>query len=343
MIECKELKVSIIIPAYNVEKYIYQCIKSVSNQSYKNLEIILVNDGSTDKSLEIIEKCSVEDKRIKITTKKNGGLSSARNKGIEEATGDYIFNLDGDDFLDSDTIENLVNEVLKSKDLIDVVVGNLSLVFGDDRKKIWIDSNLEENKIYSGKDYLEKYFFVGKACYSSCNKLWKRDLYIKNNIWHPLEISLGEDSNTVVRLMSKAKNIIKLNKSVYNYRMNPQSMTKVKAKKILQYEKSIKLLDEYFLENSQVNFFKKYRLSYLFFSLYVEVLTISNKEIVANEMDDYSIVKKMFLNDLEKISKEKIIRNHMSGKLKILLKMYLFNPLITEFVLRGYKKLKRRN
>ncbi|MGL6130992.1 MAG: glycosyltransferase family 2 protein [Fusobacteriaceae bacterium] len=338
MSENKKIKVTIVIPIYNVEKYISECIESVIKQKYKNIEIILVNDGSTDKSLKIIEEYSYEDKRIKIITKKNGGLSSARNRGIEEATGDYIFNLDGDDFLDSDTIENLVNEVLKSKDSIDVVVGNLSLFFCDDSKKIWIDSNLEENKIHSGKDYLEKYFFVGKACYSSCNKLWKRDLYIKNNIWHPLEISLGEDSNTVVRLMSKAKNIIKLNKSVYNYRMNPQSMTKVKAKKILQFEKSIKLLDEYFLEDSQVNFFEKYRLSYLFFSLYVQVLTVSNKEIAENGMDDYSVIKKMFLNDLEKISQEKIIQDNICIKMKIILKIYLLSPSIVEILLKYYEK-----
>ena len=102
----KEL-VSIIIPIYNVEKYLTKCIESVINQTYKNLEIILVNDGSTDNSKEIIDKYSLIDSRIKVINKKNGGLSEARNAGIEIAKGDYIGFLDSDDWIELNMYEKL--------------------------------------------------------------------------------------------------------------------------------------------------------------------------------------------------------------------------------------------
>ncbi len=91
--------VSVIIPIYNVEKYIVKCVQSVINQSYKQLEILLIDDGSTDSSGEICDTLLVEDSRIKVFHKENGGLSSARNYGIEQATGDYITFIDSDDYV----------------------------------------------------------------------------------------------------------------------------------------------------------------------------------------------------------------------------------------------------
>ena len=99
--------ISVIIPIYNVEKYLTKCIESVINQTYKNLEIILVNDGSTDNSKEIIDKYSSIDSRIKVINKKNGGLSDARNVGIELAKGEYITFLDSDDWIELNMYEKL--------------------------------------------------------------------------------------------------------------------------------------------------------------------------------------------------------------------------------------------
>ena len=92
-------KVSVIVPVYNVEKYLKQCLDSIVNQTYKNLEIIIVNDGTKDNSMKIVEEY-LQDKRIKVINKENGGLSSARNRGIEEATGEYISFVDSDDYID---------------------------------------------------------------------------------------------------------------------------------------------------------------------------------------------------------------------------------------------------
>ena len=92
-------KISVIVPVYNVENYISECIESISHQSYKEIEIILVDDGATDKSGSICDKYALIDSRIKVIHKENGGLSDARNAGISIATGDYSFYVDGDDFL----------------------------------------------------------------------------------------------------------------------------------------------------------------------------------------------------------------------------------------------------
>lgn len=100
-------KVSIVIPVYNNESYVEKCIRSVLEQTYRNLEIIIINDGSTDKSGEILQKLAEEDKRILLVTQKNAGVSAARNKGIELATGEYLTFIDGDDYVDSDYIEKL--------------------------------------------------------------------------------------------------------------------------------------------------------------------------------------------------------------------------------------------
>ena len=102
-------KISIVVPVYNVENYIEECINSIINQTYKNLEIILVDDGSTDSSGKICDKFAKNDDRIKVIHKKNEGLGKTRNVRILESTGDYLFFVDSDDFIDLNTIEKLYN------------------------------------------------------------------------------------------------------------------------------------------------------------------------------------------------------------------------------------------
>ena len=100
-------KISVIVPVYNVEKYIGECIKSIINQDYENIEIILVDDGSNDKSGEICDEYTLKDKRVKVIHKENGGVSSARNRGIESSTGEYIAFVDGDDYVTKDYVSYL--------------------------------------------------------------------------------------------------------------------------------------------------------------------------------------------------------------------------------------------
>ena len=103
----QQIKFSLIIPAYNIENYIVKCITSILNQNYYNYEIIVVNDGSTDDTVKILE--NIKNNKIKIINKKNGGLSSARNEGLRHVTGDYIWFVDGDDYIEKNALEILYN------------------------------------------------------------------------------------------------------------------------------------------------------------------------------------------------------------------------------------------
>ena len=139
-------KVSIIIPVYNVEKYLKKCLDSVINQTYKDIEIICVNDGSKDGSENILKEYATKDSRIKIIEKKNGGLSSARNAGLDVASGEYCYFVDSDDWIELNTIEKLTDIILSND--VDVVVHSANNIPEDEscadmaeNTQNWLDSH----------------------------------------------------------------------------------------------------------------------------------------------------------------------------------------------------------
>ena len=144
--------VSFIIPVYNVESYIHQCVESIKRQTYKKIEIILVDDGSPDNSPEICDTFAQKDSRIKVLHKLNGGLSDARNSGLQMASGDYVVFIDGDDFwVDEKQLELLMSVVNKNKDC-DFIGFNCSYYYPQtNRYKPWVrycDDDIEEKNIY---------------------------------------------------------------------------------------------------------------------------------------------------------------------------------------------------
>ena len=138
-------KVSIIVPIYNVEKYIEKCIKSLISQTYCNIEILLINDESTDNSQTICKKYEREDKRIGFYNKKHEGLSEARNYGIQHSKGNYILFVDADDYIESNTIEILLSEMQKEN--LDIIAGNAVIEDGSNEKKYLDNITFEENKV----------------------------------------------------------------------------------------------------------------------------------------------------------------------------------------------------
>lgn len=212
----KGTKISIIIPIYNVEKYLKRCLESVINQSLKEIEIICVNDGSTDNSLEILKIFQKKDKRIIIINKENGGASSARNTALKTAQGEYCLNIDSDDWIEQGCLENLYNRA--KKDNLDIVISNIIFDFKDNSEKNYIvnDLNIDEDEIITGKEYIN-IFFNGNGNGYTWNKLIKRELYIKNNLWYDEEIFLLEDVEILMMLAYYAKKIGKINKVYYHY------------------------------------------------------------------------------------------------------------------------------
>lgn len=212
--QSKEM-VSIIIPVYNVEKYIVECLESVVNQTYENLEIILVNDGSTDNSKEICLEYAQRDQRIKLYSKENGGLSSARNYGLSKVTGNYVFFLDSDDYLVTDTIENLLNMLINTN----ADVSSVRLATTTCELEIGIVSNYE---IVNAEKALEFIFTEKKMTTSVSGKLYKVKLWDK--ILFPTG-KIFEDYATLYKVINKCQVITLSQKSKYYYRPNDTGIT----------------------------------------------------------------------------------------------------------------------
>ena len=212
----KGIKISIIIPIYNAEKYLKRCIESIINQSLKEIEIICVNDGSIDNSLEILKKFQEKDKRIIIINKENGGASSARNAALRKAQGKYCLNIDSDDWIEERYLEDIYNRAQKED--LDITITDIIFEYQDKNKDNYTitDLKIKNNEVITGKEYVKKFFIENSYGYT-WNKLIKRELYIENNIYYDEKIFLLEDLEALMMLSYYATKIGKLNKAYYHY------------------------------------------------------------------------------------------------------------------------------
>lgn len=210
-----EKVVSVIIPVYNVEKYLEKCIESVVNQTYYKLEIILVNDGSNDKSNEICEKYKNQDSRIVFINKENGGLSSARNFGLDIAKGEYVTFIDSDDYIDTNMIRILVDNLEKNECDISIV----DSIRVDERDNIICSiKNKSETFIYNKEEAIEKYL-EGRFI-PAWGKLYKKCLF--DNIRFPVG-RLNEDEAIMIKVFDNCKGKIIYNTSQLYYYLYRQS------------------------------------------------------------------------------------------------------------------------
>ena len=207
------MKVSIIVPVYNVEKYLEKCLDSLVNQSFKNIEIIIVNDGSTDNSEKIINKYCQKYHNIKYLKKKNGGLSSARNYGLKFAKGEYILFVDSDDYIDNNMVELMYNAIIKDDN--DIVVCEFNYDYGN--KKVRSNSNLDYTS-----DLKKKYLLTPPM---ACIRLYKRNIF--NNIKFKEGIYY-EDLEINPKMVLYTKKISFINKALYNYVIHDNSIMRSK-------------------------------------------------------------------------------------------------------------------
>lgn len=265
------VKLSVIVPVYNTEKYLKRCLQSIINQTLKEIEIIVVNDGSLDNSVELIREFQEKDSRIKLINKENGGLSSARNAGIKKAQGKYLINIDSDDWIEQNYFEDMY---LKAEnDKLDIVVSDIFWDYDNGRVKYISDLKLSEDSTIDNEEYLEL-FFKGNIYPAVWNKMYKTDLYKCNNILHPEGISLGEDFATTPCLALKAKKIGKINKAYVHYIQNNNSLTNSNpTKKIYELIKVYNLLEKNLSDDQRkkMNNLKINNMSSLIFNLNYDI------------------------------------------------------------------------
>ncbi|MBE6024850.1 MAG: glycosyltransferase [Cellulosilyticum sp.] len=201
--------ISVIVPTYNVEKYISKCLDSIISQTYENIEIIVVNDGSTDNSLSIVEEYEKKDARIKVFSQKNQGLSAARNTGIDNSKGEYLLFIDSDDYIETNMIEVLENNIRENN--ADISICDFS----------WIDENENPERIkdikidvYHDKDVMQQLIDRNLQTVVAWNKLYRR--YLWDNLRYPVG-RIHEDEYVVHLLLDKCSTTVYTNEKLYNY------------------------------------------------------------------------------------------------------------------------------
>ena len=216
-----KVDLSIIVPVYNVEKYLKQCLNSLICQTLDNYEIIIINDGSTDNSKDIINQYCRSNYNIKVINQKNSGLSVARNRGISEASGEYIAFIDSDDYICNDMMESMLNQAKLNN--LDLVVCNYERVYDNSEKNEVVYSHLEEGVVYAGKELLKK-FLVNKITPNACDKIYKKSIFTKNNIMFPTGY-YHEDLLTMYNILSNINAAAYINRDYYKYRCRENSIT----------------------------------------------------------------------------------------------------------------------
>lgn len=291
--------ISIIVPIYKVEDYLEKCIKSILNQTYKNIEIILVDDGSPDGCGKICDDYAKKDERIKVIHKRNGGVSEARNYGIDIATGRYILFVDSDDFVDENMCETLIKESKKNDS--DIVIGNFYAVR---KNNCHINEmSLTDNSVSLTNLEMIKIFFLQwhPETFVVWNKLYKKELFDnKKNIRFPVG-KIHEDIYILYKLYYIANKITVINKPLYyNVQRAGSIMNSFSDKNIVAYIECIKEFYD-FAKNKGKNI--KYMVQITSLRLYFVCLysSLENKNKEKEKKYCLDMMRKYIISNLEDV------------------------------------------
>lgn len=325
-------KVSIIIPVYNVEKYLKKCVDSVINQTYKNLEIILVDDGSPDNCPAICDDYARIDNRVKVIHKQNGGQGEARNYGIETAQGEYLLFVDSDDYIAHDTVEILVNKAKKYD--VDMVVFDYLAV--DDQQNIVYksSSNFQKEKIYNSKT--DKEIVVANP--SPVTQLYKKSIFDDPEMRFASHV-IYEDLRLMPKLFHKAKRIVYADsKPLYYYLQRSNSsmrngnIEKTKSHRIM----AIKDILDYFKEKNITNDYKE-ELDWI---CIFHGFFLPSREILHFDGDYSSAIKELYEEMSKYVSKplkNKYLKTLTKKERLIFYCIYYGYYPILRFVLKNFK------
>ena len=278
-------KISIIIPVYNVEKYLEQCLKSLINQTFKDIEIICINDGSTDNSLEILEAFQKQDERIKIINKQNEGQGIARNEGLKIAKGEYISFIDPDDWVEQGMYEFLYNKFLETN----AQIIRFNYRSFDEEKQIsdkphnfrieqagYFKLNIQDNSIYNWKNVENLNFEKVEL------QVWNRifsNKFIKENNLHFAPFKHSEDNIFTISALFLADKILYVEKVFYNYRVRNNSSLNRASNEYFSVFKNVELIKDFLIEKGLFEKYEKAYRIYLIDTFYSHYGCIPNESI----------------------------------------------------------------
>ncbi len=318
--------ISVVVPIYKVEKYLDECINSIIHQTYTNLEIILVDDGSPDNCPKMCDEWAKKDERIKVIHKKNGGLSDARNAGLAIATGEYISFIDSDDFLELD-LYKLAIENLNSENAQIFAFGRY-YVYGDQRE---VHQKQNVKLIMNSEEALDTMNKFGYYDVAAWDKVYKRSLF--DEIIYPVG-KISEDWFVTYKLIDRADKIIYDSKPLYNYRQRANSITHSSNVKINYdvIDASSEVLD--FINKKYPNIVLNANTRYIYtlIGVYNNILCYDK----VNRKDKLSSLYRKIKKDYKKIIRNKDLTFGRRNQLFLIVRFnFLYN-----FVIRQIKKLK---
>lgn len=335
MLRSKMVKYSLIVPVYNVQDYLHQCIESILKQTYKEFEVILVDDGSTDNSGKICDEYAQKDNRIKVVHKINAGLVSARKEGLKSSSGEFIINIDSDDWIENillEEIEKIIN--VYSPDVI-----AFNFFYNTFSKQTIKEHNLKEG--YYDKNALEKEIYP-KMLYDNSQpfysfglrpnlwgKVFRRNILYNNQLEVDDRITLGEDAACTYPTMLQAKSLFVLNKPLYHYRYNEKSITNSYKKNML--ENNEKLINHLFNKLGNNHNLNKQIYHYIAFLLFLSIFNeVKNNETLfkkAKKIRDF-FSKEYYVESLKIID-----YSSLSFKKKMLFKLLKNNQYLLSLII----------
>lgn len=328
------LKFSVVIPIYNASSTLVDCVKTILNQEYNDIEIVLVNDGSVDNSLDICLNFKRKDSRIKLINKKNEGVARARNDGLKVCTGDYVYFVDPDDLVESNIFLE-VSPILKEKDIDILVFGHRKKILNRDMiysKDIVMSPFTVKNNTKMKQNYLTQMYLAGVG-FSAWDKIIRIDFLKENNISFPL-LKRGQDMAFCAKVFEKSSYIVCLDKIFYTYLdFNSTGTNKTDPNIIQNHQYIFACLTKIFMDDEAYFYTNAFlQTIYLKWFFYVIPNNILNSE--NNFMTKKNQMKNIYTNDLAKYIQSKFkIKDALGEKNKVMLLILKYKLLYLHILL----------
>lgn len=326
-LKINNIKVSIVIPVYNSEKFLKRCLDSVKNQTYRNIEVIIINDGSIDNSLKICEEYLI-DNRFKVISQSNQGVSQTRNYGLKEATGEYIMYLDSDDWLDINLLEKCINNMMNSK--VDLVIfpyiseyknkAYKKNIFYVTENKDIINITREEflKRLYGPLNNEKKNPLILEQLNTVWGKIYRKEILKKNFV--STSITVAEDLLYNLENSDKLQKIIYIDTTFYHYwRENSNSITtkydpNLNKKYEFLYSKMEKIIEYYSLDNSYLERLNNRKVINLFSIIFNEV----------KSKESFSEKRKIIETVLHSLNNRNVWKNFSFSEMSLFWKIFYF-------------------